>query len=625
MRFELLLGPQSWVLLVVGLAVYVYNRVRKTKGVPTGATIPIANAEKNQSSQDAEATYYQIEPLHNFDLETTEPEKLRPFKPKYFLTMAIQNTTMSDLVAKDKTYKERIALRRHLLQTQKDDVLAYTLNPEIWPAVQEFYIWIVGTYLPQRFPTLYTLTPQGLVNKVTNETLPLSPSSIDTALEILGAHIDDDFLFLLPEPCTTQVQDESAQPKYRLEAFITCFPSGFRTRLKLGLNLAGIHGPVPSYKAKLEKSMDKFFATLPAGKIIKRHNWSITTTRQLCLLGGTHLSPEEVAAREARAEKEEVDIDNTVMRCERQTLHRLPKSRAIVFGYKTYQYGIRELRDEGVGEELAQAIEGLGKGNAPGFRAYKREVVWGESVVRFLRGGDVLFFSFAALSQMDEPPSTSQMPPTQKRKRDILLHPLNTLLHSTPISRIPPLSSSSNNVSRTVTPTHHRRLLAWLPRPRIRRPTFRSPLQSPFRSPFTTRPSTLHPTPDDFETAVYRTDPLNRHHVYVDLHHDLPHNHHLRDISEYSHTYPAPVVRVIEHSHESTHASSSPFQATTIIHHYASGPPSSTSSSPTPPHHHHLTIPPSPSPIDPDLHNILSDSPPPHARGSRPPRFSDGS
>lgn len=57
-----------------------------------------------------------------------------------------------------------------------------------------------------------------------------------------------------------------------------------------------------------------------------------------------------------------------------------------MFGFKTYQYGLRELRDEGVGEDLANAIEGLGKGNAPGMVVYKRQVVWGAKVASFLRG-----------------------------------------------------------------------------------------------------------------------------------------------------------------------------------------------------------------------------------------------
>ena len=47
---------------------------------------------------------------------------------------------------------------------------------------------------------------------------------------------------------------------------------------------------------------------------------------------------------------------------------------------------LREVRAEGLGPELADAIDGLGKGNAPGMRVYKGGVRWGKSVAEFLRG-----------------------------------------------------------------------------------------------------------------------------------------------------------------------------------------------------------------------------------------------
>jgi hypothetical protein len=53
---------------------------------------------------------------------------------------------------------------------------------------------------------------------------------------------------------------------------------------------------------------------------------------------------------------------------------------------KTYQYPISELRDEGSGEVLAEAIDGLGRGSVPEITIYKREVVWGKKVKAFLRG-----------------------------------------------------------------------------------------------------------------------------------------------------------------------------------------------------------------------------------------------
>ncbi|KAK3063634.1 hypothetical protein LTS18_013945, partial [Coniosporium uncinatum] len=130
--------------------------------------------------------------------------------------------------------------------------------------------------------------------------------------------------------------------------------------------------------------------------IVKRTNWAVTTTTDLFIEVGTHIHLPDADAKndvsgaagegaKPQYEEEEADIDRTVLRTERQTLHRLPKTGALVFAFKTYQYPVREIKEEGLGEALAEAAEGLGKGNAPDMRIYKKGVVWGKSVCRFLR------------------------------------------------------------------------------------------------------------------------------------------------------------------------------------------------------------------------------------------------
>jgi len=73
------------------------------------------------------------------------------------------------------------------------------------------------------------------------------------------------------------------------------------------------------------------------------------------------------------------------LRSERQTLYRLPESQALVFAFKTYLYPLKDIKDEGLGHELAEAIDGLKVGNAPQMHFYKRGAVWGEAVKRYLR------------------------------------------------------------------------------------------------------------------------------------------------------------------------------------------------------------------------------------------------
>jgi hypothetical protein len=292
--------------------------------------------------------YSLINPLLNFAWQTTEPLKLRPFKPKYHLTMgmqpllsnerilhfiiktklcpnlhlfrtplistAIANSTISELVEIDKTYLSRLALRKQIMLDHHPIVLQ--ASPSVKPAVNELYTWLVSTYLPTRFPTMFTLSANGLLNHATSESIPITPPSDPIrALEILGGNIDDDFIFLLPS-------DDG--DGYVLKGFVTCFPSGFNTKEKFGLKLRDIHKPVPGYKEKLEKSMDRFFDKIEVGRIVLRTNvssnfirmldtrreaeyhgqWAITTHDRLFAASGNHLYEGEVA------EEEEIDINN---------------------------------------------------------------------------------------------------------------------------------------------------------------------------------------------------------------------------------------------------------------------------------------------------------------------------
>lgn len=56
-----------------------------------------------------------------------------------------------------------------------------------------------------------------------------------------------------------------------------------------------------------------------------------------------------------------------------------------MFAFHTYTYPIQSVKEEGLGEELATAIDGLKEGNVPDIHWYKRAPVWGDAVKRFLR------------------------------------------------------------------------------------------------------------------------------------------------------------------------------------------------------------------------------------------------
>ncbi|KAK2767780.1 hypothetical protein FQN54_003939 [Arachnomyces sp. PD_36] len=388
----------------------------------------------------------EVGPLMTFNWEKTEPLKLRPFKPKYNMTMSgelemreygpvtvvqcalysdpednipsrdrvrthflpnsLETLNPSELIPIDKTYKERIELRRELFKSEnRRNVVGVNDDddPRIRAAVSELYTFIMGTYLPGRYPQMFKIHTvkyeQGassvLHNMVTGEIFPtiVSPTkSTEGALETLGSNVDEDLLILLPEEKkdskTSKDNKENDSDddvtKYRLEAFQAAFPSGFDPAVKLGNRLNIIHGPVPGYEEKLGKSMDRYFGKLEVGKYVKRSNWSITTDGGQLFSAFRPLHGHEGEALEAR-KLEKLDAEKTHLRCERQTLHRLPKSKALVFGIHTYLYPIQEIKDEGSGEELIEATEGLAKGNNPDIQHYKLAPVWSDALKTFMR------------------------------------------------------------------------------------------------------------------------------------------------------------------------------------------------------------------------------------------------
>lgn len=101
---------------------------------------------KKTQPANPEDAYYQIEPLPFLDIIRTEPLKLRPFKPTYHMTMAIENTTLSDLVAMDNTFPSRCRIRKDLIEKERYEILA--CNPRGGEAVLELYKWLTGTYTP---------------------------------------------------------------------------------------------------------------------------------------------------------------------------------------------------------------------------------------------------------------------------------------------------------------------------------------------------------------------------------------------------------------------------------------------------------------------------------------------
>ena len=132
------------------------------------------------------------------------------------------------------------------------------------------------------------------------------------------------------------------------------------------MKLRDAHQPVPGYKEKLALSMDRYFSNLEPGNVKRRVNWALATNDNLCERGEYHLYPGQEPT------ETDFNLQNCHVRCELQTSFAQPKSGGRILSVHLYLYPLQEVKDVGLGPEIAKAIDGFKDGNVPGFHRYKR-------------------------------------------------------------------------------------------------------------------------------------------------------------------------------------------------------------------------------------------------------------
>jgi hypothetical protein len=148
------------------------------------------------------------------------------------------------------------------------------------------------------------------------------------------------------------IQCDGAVPL--LTAAVLCFPSRWRLAEKLGRPLAAVHKSVPYYAERLAGPVDRFMRHLKAGHIAARLNWSVLDDAALFQPTGKWREAHNPTVTPLNAG------DTLFLRVERQTLRRLPRSDAILFGIRVHVYGLSEaVRDADDAARLAAALRAL--------------------------------------------------------------------------------------------------------------------------------------------------------------------------------------------------------------------------------------------------------------------------
>ena len=156
------------------------------------------------------------------------------------------------------------------------------------------------------------------------------------------------------EDLCIMVQDAPGEA-FRLGAAAVAFPTDWRLAEKIGRPLHEVHEPIHGYAEQLSSGVDKFMDGLQSFNIFGRTNAFVIASDDL------RYTPKLPPAERFAQVTAENAGETLFVRCEREALRRLPKSRAIVFTIGVYRAPLGQLSDAGVAR-IAQSLDGFAEG-----------------------------------------------------------------------------------------------------------------------------------------------------------------------------------------------------------------------------------------------------------------------
>ncbi|MEX0367568.1 MAG: DUF3445 domain-containing protein [Ruegeria sp.] len=219
----------------------------------------------------------------------------------------IQPISMEDWLHRDDAFAAQMARRAELLAGQRDEVLA--MDAAARPAALELLELVLAQVYPGARERV--LRSDGVEVKIDR----------DRPLDTLCLLVQEDF-------CILQKRGD----EHVLTGAILCFPASWTLSEKFMRPLIAIHMPVAGYDVDVARRVQRLFDGVQPGRPLWRYNalW--------------YPDPELHQPRSVLAPRPASDrVDARYLRSERQSLLRLPQSRAVVFSIHTYLLDRKDL------------------------------------------------------------------------------------------------------------------------------------------------------------------------------------------------------------------------------------------------------------------------------------------
>ena len=276
-------------------------------------------------------------PYAGWSIEATKPLPYRPFKHKYFITMGIQSMDLDDWIELDNDWPKfhKIKLER-LASANGQELYSAEPGPPL-DAAEELLEYLVN-YLPHRYPSLFERTNVGIKNLYTDEEFDtISRPWQESPIVISSKLVQEDLLIML----------EGEDGLYYLRGGGLIVAGFWRLKDKINMSLDEIHlsGGVPQFKEKLQTSMNRYFSRLRPDKPVVRNSYFFQLEDDKLEWSkaiGTEDS-NDLGWHNSRSIK---DPSEVFYRTERQSLLRLPRTKAIIFSIRTYIEPLNKLMQE---------------------------------------------------------------------------------------------------------------------------------------------------------------------------------------------------------------------------------------------------------------------------------------
>ncbi|KAK5208330.1 hypothetical protein LTR72_005946 [Exophiala xenobiotica] len=248
--------------------------------------------------------------------------------------MGIRKVDWDDLIEMDSNFLRYHDLKAQELRKDFKGHIQYLDNANVRDACCETFEEVT-MYLTRRYPNIFKLKGGFVHNLATGEQFDFPEADPAKALANAALMVQDDLVLMVEE-----------EGFWRL-----------KEKFRMSLDTLHIEAGVPYYQEKLMKSMNRYFKTVTPEKPVTRNNFFIQ------LDDGLHWSHRmgdqngsEVASWE-KSDSTNLRVEEIHFRSERQTLRRLPRSKALLFTIRTYFEPVTVIAQEPhVPGRLAEAI-----------------------------------------------------------------------------------------------------------------------------------------------------------------------------------------------------------------------------------------------------------------------------